>query len=190
MPLNSPDPLDSIARLSHRLHGRAIVGAGTVLRPEQVGEVNKAGGRLIVSPDTNLAVLAEAQAAGLATVPGIATPSEAFTALRAGAHALKLFPAEAFSPTVVKALLAVLPKDTPILPVGGITPDGMAAWLRAGATGFGLGSALYKPGMDAEAVGANARAFVHTLRQLRAAGEQSKSTTPEDPPPGVVNEWR
>ncbi len=171
VPLNSPNPLDSIARLSRRVTGRAIIGAGTVLRPEQVAEVAAAGGRIIVSPDTNVAVLAAARAAGLTMVPGMATPSEAFTALCAGARALKLFPAEAFSPAVVGAMLAVLPTGTPILPVGGITPDGMAAWLRAGAMGFGLGSALYKPGMDGKLVGANARAFVDKLQQLRAAGE-------------------
>lgn len=163
VPMNSPDPLDSIARLARRFEGRAIVGAGTVLRVEDVTAVAEAGGTMIISPNANLDVIRASAAAGLVSLPGIATPTEAFAALAAGATALKLFPAEAATPAVVKAMLAVLPKTTRILPVGGIAPDTLAPWRSAGAAGFGLGSALYKPGMDAATVGRNARAFVAAL---------------------------
>jgi 2-dehydro-3-deoxyphosphogalactonate aldolase len=163
VPMNSPEPLDSIARLAKRFAGRAVIGAGTVLREEQVDSVVAAGGTMIISPNANLRVIARSAAGGLVSLPGIATPSEAFAALEAGATALKLFPAEAASPTVLKAMRAVLPKDARVLPVGGIAPDNMAPWTAAGAAGFGLGSALYKPGMSADEVGANARAFVAAL---------------------------
>ena len=160
VPLNSPDPFDSIARLARHCAGRAVVGAGTVLTVEQVAAVHDAGGRMAIAPDTNPAVIAAAVAAGLVSVPGFATPSEAFAALRAGARALKLFPAEAASPAVLKAVRAVLPPDLRILPVGGITPQAIPDWRAAGAAGFGLGSALYRPGMDASQVTANARRFL------------------------------
>ena len=160
VPLNSPDPFDSIARLSRRCAGRAVVGAGTVLTVEQVAAVRDAGGRMAISPDANPAVIAAALPAGLVSVPGFATPGEAFAALRAGASALKLFPAEAASPAVLKAVRAVLPPDLRILPVGGITPQAIPDWRAAGAAGFGLGSALYRPGMDASQVAANARRFL------------------------------
>ena len=163
VPMNSPDPLDSVARLAKRFAGRAEIGAGTVLRPDQVAAVRAAGGTMIISPNANIGVISASAAAGLVSLPGIATPSEAFAALDAGATALKLFPAEAFAPVVVKAMRAVLPRDARVLPVGGITPDNMQPWRDAGANGFGLGSALYKPGMPAEQVGANARAFVAGL---------------------------
>lgn len=163
VPFNSPEPLDSIARLARRLGDRAIIGAGTVLRPEHVADVQAAGGGIIVSPNMNPAVIAAAAAAGLASLPGIATPTEAFSALDAGATALKLFPAEASTPGVLKAMRAVLPPDTRVLPVGGIAPDTMAPWLQAGAAGFGLGSALYSVGRGAAAVGERARAFVAAL---------------------------
>jgi len=163
VPMNSPDPLDSVARLAKRVAGRAEIGAGTVLHPEQVAAVRAAGGTMIISPNGNTAVISASVAAGLVSLPGIATPSEAFAALDAGATALKLFPAEAFTPVVVKAMRAVLPREARVLPVGGITPDNMQPWRDAGANGFGLGSALYKPGMSAEQVGANARAFVAAL---------------------------
>lgn len=163
VPLNSPQPLDSIARLGRRLGARAVVGAGTVLRVDEVEAVRAAGGRIIVSPNANPTVIAAAAAAGLASLPGIATPTEAFAALDAGATALKLFPAEAASPAVLKAIRAVLPRDMRVLPVGGITPEGMAPWLEAGAAGFGLGSALYSVGRGAEDVGTRARAFVDAL---------------------------
>lgn len=163
VPLNSPDPLDSIARLSRALEGRAVVGAGTVLRVEDVAAVAEAGGTLIISPNANTSVIAAAADAGLVALPGVATPTEAFAALEAGAAALKLFPAEQATPAVLKAMRAVLPKDTRVLPVGGIAPDNMASWLAAGAAGFGLGSALFKPGMTATAVGEQARAFAAAI---------------------------
>ncbi len=163
VPMNSPEPLDSIARLAKRFAGRAQIGAGTVLSVDQVAAVEAAGGTMMISPNANLDVIAATAAKGLVSLPGIFTMSEAFAALEAGATALKLFPAEAASPKVLKAMRAVLPKDARVLPVGGIAPDNMGPWLEAGAPGFGLGSALYKPGMSAEEVGANARAFVAAL---------------------------
>lgn len=163
VPLNSPNPLTSIRRLAGRLRERALVGAGTVLSERQVGEVADAGGRLIVSPNTNPNVIRATVAAGLVSSPGFFTPSEAFEALEAGAHTLKLFPAEGASPSVLKAQKAVLPKDVPVLAVGGITPDNMQPWLEAGASGFGLGSGLYKPGQSPEETEAKARAYVGGL---------------------------
>ncbi|MFC3784388.1 2-dehydro-3-deoxyphosphogalactonate aldolase [Sphingopyxis italica] len=163
VPLNSPDPLDSIGRLARRLKGRAVVGAGTVLATADVVAVADVGGTMIISPNTNVEVVAATAGAGLVSLPGFATPSEAFAALAAGASALKLFPAEAASPAVLKALGAVVPGGTRLLPVGGIAPDNMAPWLAAGAAGFGLGSALYKPGMAASEVGDRARAFIAAL---------------------------
>ena len=148
VPLNSPDPLRSIEILAQRFGDRMLVGAGTVLSAQDVQRVKDAGGRIIVSPDTNTEVIAAAAEAGLISSPGYFTPSEAFAALRAGAHALKLFPAEAASPAVLKAQLAVIPKDVPVIAVGGVTPDNMQPWLEAGAAGFGLGSGLYKPGQS------------------------------------------
>lgn len=164
VPLNSPDPLDSIARLARRLSDRAMVGAGTVLREADVAAVADAGGTLIISPNANPAVIAASAARGLISLPGIATPTEAFAAVDAGATALKLFPAEAASPTVLKAMRAVLPKDMRVLPVGGIAPDNMQPWRDAGAAGFGLGSALYQPGLTAIEVGERAAAFVAAIR--------------------------
>ncbi len=148
VPLNSPDPLDSIALLAQQ-HPEALIGAGTVLTPAQVHEVHGAGGELIVSPNFNADVAREAVRLGMVYLPGIMTPTEAFAALAAGAHGLKLFPAELASPAAVKAMLAVLPVGTLLLPVGGITADNMAAWRGAGAQGFGIGSSLYKPGKSA-----------------------------------------
>ncbi len=163
VPMNSPEPLESVSRLAKRFAGRAVIGAGTVLKVEQVQAVADAGGTMIISPNANLDVIRASAAAGLVSLPGIMTPSEAFAALDAGATALKLFPAEAASPTVLKAMRAVL-TEARILPVGGVSPDTMAPWIAAGAPGFGLGSALYKVGMTAEQVGANARAFIAALR--------------------------
>lgn len=163
VPMNSPDPLDSVARLAKRLGGRAVIGAGTVLDVAQVAAVRDAGGQMVISPNADLDVIRASAAAGLASLPGIATPSEAFAALKAGASALKLYPAEGASPAVLKAMRAVLPKTVRVLPVGGITPEDMAPWRAAGAAGFGLGSALYKPGMTAAEVGRNARSFVAAL---------------------------
>lgn len=160
VPLNSPDPLKSIERLAARFGDRAMVGAGTVLKAEQVQQVKDVGGRIIVSPDSNAEVISAAAQVGLVSSPGYFTPSEAFSALRAGAHALKLFPAEAASPTVLKAQLAVIPRDVPVLVVGGVQPDNMQPWLEAGAVGFGLGGGLYKSGQSAEETLKKARAYV------------------------------
>ena len=165
VPLNSPDPLASIARLSSKLGEGALIGAGTVLHPDQVLEVAKAGGRLIVSPSVNVEVIRTSVAAGLFSCPGFFTPSEAFTALDSGAHALKLFPAEGASPAVVKAQRAVLPRDLKLIIVGGVGPDNMAPWLQAGANGFGLGSGIYKPGQTPDETLAKARTLRAALPQ-------------------------
>ena len=163
VPLNSPDPLDSIRRLAESLGDRALIGAGTVLDPEQVAEVRGAGGRLIVSPNTNASVIRATVAAGMIASPGYFTPSEAFAALEAGAHALKFFPAEAAGPAVLKAQKAVLPRDVPLIVVGGIKPDNMRPWRDAGADGFGLGSGLYAPGRSPDETAALARNYVAGL---------------------------
>ena len=163
VPLNSPEPLKSIERLAKRMGERALVGAGTVLTAGQVADVQLAGGRLIVSPNTNVEVIAAAAGAGLVSSPGFFTPSEAFTAIAAGAHTLKLFPAEGATPAVVKAMKAVLPKDIPLLVVGSVRPATIPAWLAAGADGFGLGSGVFKPGNTPAQVLDNARAYVAAL---------------------------
>lgn len=160
VPLNSPQPLESIARLARDFGERCLVGAGTVLSPAQVAEVAAAGGKLIVMPHADTEVIAAAERAGLRCIPGAATPTEAFAALRAGADALKLFPAEQLPPAVLKAWRSVLPAGTALLPVGGITPQRMAEYRAAGAAGFGIGSALYAPGLDATEVARRARGFV------------------------------
>jgi 2-dehydro-3-deoxyphosphogalactonate aldolase len=167
VPLNSPDPLDSITLLAKAFAGRAVIGAGTVLRVSEVAAVQSAGGTLIVSPNTNVDVIAATSQGGLVSLPGIATPSEAFTALGAGATALKLFPAEGANPAVLKALHAVLPAGTRVLPVGGITADNMAPWLKAGAAGFGIGSALYSRGLAVDQIAVRARTFVTAWQQAR-----------------------
>jgi 2-dehydro-3-deoxyphosphogalactonate aldolase len=164
VPLNSPSPLESIAILAKVFGDRALIGAGTVLDPADVARVAEAGGRLVVSPNTNPEVIAATVSAGMVSAPGYFTPSEAFEALGAGAHALKLFPAEAASPAVVKGQRAVLAKDVPLLVVGGVKPDNMRAYLDAGANGFGLGSGLYKPGQSPAEVTAQAKAYVEGLR--------------------------
>jgi 2-dehydro-3-deoxyphosphogalactonate aldolase len=143
---------------------QTLIGAGTVLNTAQVQQVHAAGGRLIVAPNFQPAVVAQALQLGMVVLPGVVTPSEAFAAIEAGAHGLKLFPAELITPTVLKALRAVLPPSMPLLPVGGITPDNMAAYRAAGASGFGLGSALYAPGRTAEQVRRQAAAFVQAWR--------------------------
>jgi 2-dehydro-3-deoxyphosphogalactonate aldolase len=157
VPLNSPDPLESIRRLAARFGDAALVGAGTVLDPADCARIAAAGGRLVVTPHADPEVVRAAKAAGMIAVPGFLTPAEAFALLKAGADGLKLFPAEAASPAVVKALLAVLPKGTPILPVGGIEAGNMAPWRAAGAAGFGIGGAIYKPGDTPAAVAEKAR---------------------------------
>ena len=146
VPLNSPQPLQSIAALRARLP-QCLVGAGTVMTAEQVRDVHAAGGQIIVSPHFDPTVVAQAKHLGMIALPGVATPSEAFAALRAQADGLKVFPAEMIQPPVIKAWSSVLPADTLLFPVGGIKPDNMAAYRLAGASGFGIGSALFKPGM-------------------------------------------
>lgn len=159
VPLNSPQPLESIRRLTTALPG-CLIGAGTVADPAAVANVALAGGRLIVMPHSDSAVIGAAKRAGLYCTPGVATPTEGFAALANGADALKLFPAELLGPAVVKAWRSVFPPATILLPVGGITPATMRPFAVAGADGFGLGSALYKPGAMVANVAANARAFV------------------------------
>jgi len=165
VPLNSPEPLKSIERLASRFGEQVSVGAGTVLNPEQVQQVRDAGGRLIVSPNMSPAVIRATAEAGVVSCPGIFTPTEAFTALEAGAHTLKLFPAEAATPKVVKALRAVLPSDVSLVVVGGVGPDSIPSWLEAGANGFGLGSGLYKPGQNAADTLTKARAYAAAIKE-------------------------
>jgi 2-dehydro-3-deoxyphosphogalactonate aldolase len=159
VPLNSPRPLASIEALAAGLP-QALVGAGTVLTVDDVHRVHAAGGQMVVSPNFNPAVVRETVRLGMISLPGVITPSEAFAALEAGANGLKLFPAEMISPGVVKAWRAVLPPSVLLLPVGGIGSVHMAAWRAAGASGFGIGSALYKPGMGPADVAQNARLFI------------------------------
>ena len=165
VPLNSPQPLESIRIIAKTCGERALVGAGTVLDAADVARVRDAGGRLIVSPNTNVAVIEATVAAGMVSSPGYFTPSEALEAIHAGAHTIKLFPAEAASPKVVKAQKAVLPKDVPLIVVGGVTPEAIPDWLGGGADGFGLGGGLYKPGQDAQTTLEKARAYVAAVRR-------------------------
>lgn len=167
VPLNSPEPLRSIRTLRDGLPADCLIGAGTVLSERNVLEVQDAGGELIVMPHSDVKVLRAAKAAGLQLAPGVVTPTEAFAALQEGADALKLFPAEALTPAVVKALLAVLPKGTPLVPVGGITPTNMGPFLEAGVAGFGLGSGLFKPGLSATEVRTRADAYMLGWQRAR-----------------------
>jgi 2-dehydro-3-deoxyphosphogalactonate aldolase len=167
VPLNSPQPFDSIAAIRQALPADAIVGAGTVLHPHYVDEVKKAGGELIVMPHSDGDVVRAAKAQGLACAPGVATPNEAFLALKNGADVLKMFPAEQLGAHVVKAWRAVISAKVPLVPVGGIAPDNMGPFLTAGANGFGLGSALYKPGQSAAATLAHAKAYINGLAVAR-----------------------
>jgi 2-dehydro-3-deoxyphosphogalactonate aldolase len=167
VPLNSPEPFRSIEILAKAMPKDVLVGAGTVLDPDQADGVRNVGGRLIVMPHADLAVIRRAKDLELLCTPGVATPTEAFAALKAGADAIKIFPAEAIPPNVVKAWRAVLPKETIVLPVGGIRPETMKSYMDAGATGFGLGSALFTPAMSTEEIARNARAFAAAWNSLR-----------------------
>jgi 2-dehydro-3-deoxyphosphogalactonate aldolase len=160
IPLNSPEPLVSIEIVARLFGDKVLVGAGTVLEPHQVDEVAEAGAKLVVAPNADHAVIERAVKLGLVALPGVATPTEAFAALRAGASGLKLFPGEAIPPEAVRAWRAVLPKEVPLYPVGGITQERIGAYRRAGANGFGIGSALYKPGAAVDAVARAAQTFV------------------------------
>lgn len=163
IPLNSPFPFESIHRLAKDVGKQALVGAGTVLTISDVAKVKEAGGQLVVSPNTDVAVIAATVQADMVSIPGFFTPTEAFSAIHAGASALKLFPAEAASPAVIKAQRAVLPIQIPLFVVGGVQADDVAAWLSAGANGFGLGGALYRPGQSASHVYEQAQSFVKAL---------------------------
>jgi 2-dehydro-3-deoxyphosphogalactonate aldolase len=164
VPLNSPDPFASIGRLARHCAGRALIGAGTVLMPDDVMRCQDVGSQLIVSPNINPDVIAASVAAGMISAPGFLTPSEGFAALDAGAHALKLFPGEMVTPSVVKALRAVIAQTVPMLVVGGVTPENARAFRAAGASGFGVGGSIYRTGMSAAKAGSNAAAFVRALR--------------------------
>ncbi|MCE3606237.1 2-dehydro-3-deoxy-6-phosphogalactonate aldolase [Massilia sp. P8910] len=168
VPLNRPGALESIALLARMAPAGAIVGGGTMLKVADVDAVHAAGGRMLVAPNCNTQVIARAQALGMLCAPGVATPSEAFDALGAGAHALKIFPAEMVGYAGLKAFKTVLPPGTPLWPVGGVAPDTMAAWVAAGATGFGIGGALYTPGVTPQELGARAAAFVAAWRATQA----------------------
>ncbi|QKH36435.1 2-dehydro-3-deoxy-6-phosphogalactonate aldolase [Achromobacter pestifer] len=171
VPLNSPDPLESIRAMRAALPTDCLIGAGTVLDPEDCARVQQAGGELIVMPHSDAAVIRRTKQLGMASCPGVATPTEAFAALAAGADVLKMFPAEQLGPAVLKAWRAVLRPPIALAPVGGITPDNIAIYAQAGASGFGLGSALYKPGLSAAQVGQNARAFIAAWQRAYPAQE-------------------
>ena len=167
VPLNSPDPFRSIEALAKRFGEAALIGAGTVMSPDDARRTVEAGGRLVVMPHSDAEVIRAAKAAGAWCLPGVATPTEGFAALAAGADGLKLFPGEALPPAVVKAWKAVFPPDVPLLPVGGITPERMAEYVAAGAAGFGIGSALYKPGVSVAEIEKRAAAFAAAWRATR-----------------------
>ncbi len=169
VPLNSPDPFDSIARMAKRAGDRAIIGAGTVLTPDQVVAVKDAGGRIIVSPNRDDAVIRATKAARLDSYPGVFTATEALGALAAGADALKFFPADVLGPGGIKAIAAVLPKGVPLLAVGGVDAGTIADYVKAGVAGFGIGSSLYKPGMRADEIGRKAAAMVAAYEGAKAA---------------------
>ncbi|MBX2870047.1 MAG: 2-dehydro-3-deoxy-6-phosphogalactonate aldolase [Acidiferrobacterales bacterium] len=169
VPLNSPRPIETLSILNNRLSGQAIIGAGTVLNPTQVESVAHTGSELIIAPNLDSAVAAAANQQHCIYCPGVLTPTEAFSAIDQGASGLKLFPAEMITPAIVKALRAVLPEETPLFPVGGISPDRMQDYLAAGANGFGIGSALFKPGDSASSIYTQARAFVSAYKKAQEA---------------------
>ncbi|WP_105384013.1 2-dehydro-3-deoxy-6-phosphogalactonate aldolase [Neorhizobium alkalisoli] len=164
VPLNSPEPLKSIEKLVKRFGEQAIIGAGTVLTPSQVADVAATGSRVIISPNANPEVIRATRAAGMVSLPGVATPTEAFAAIEAGATGVKAFPAESIPPLIIKAWKAVLPKEIPVLAVGGVTPENMTAYSQAGAAGFGIGSSLYKPGTDLATIAERAKKFIEAMR--------------------------
>ncbi|MEN3366145.1 MAG: 2-dehydro-3-deoxyphosphogalactonate aldolase [Burkholderiales bacterium] len=166
VPLNRPGALDAISALLEIAPADALVGGGTILSMKDVDAVKEAGGRLVVSPNCDPEVIAYAVQRKMIALPGVATPTEAFRALEAGAHGLKLFPAEMITPVVVKSLRSVLTAETALFPVGGIRPDNMADYYAAGATGFGIGGQLFKPGMDEAAVRLAAQHFMAARQQL------------------------
>lgn len=170
VPLNSPQPFDSIALVARRFHADVLVGAGTVRRTSDVQRIADGGGRLIVTPHADVGVTKQAKALGLFAAPGFYTPTEAFALLDAGADALKLFPAEAAGPTILNALRAVLPPETAVLPVGGIAPATLRSWRGAGAAGFGVGSSIYKPGDTAADVRAKANELMRALANADSPG--------------------
>ena len=177
IPLNSPRPFESIRRLQEVLGASTLIGAGTVMTTDDVARVAEAGGRLIVMPHCDATIVSGAKERGMACVPGVATPTEGFAALRCGADGLKLFPAELVSPSVVRAMRSVFPHDVRLFPVGGITPHNMEDYVRAGASGFGLGSALYKRGDGLDAVAVNAAAFVASWRRLTSGTANVSAVT-------------
>jgi 2-dehydro-3-deoxyphosphogalactonate aldolase len=163
VPLNSPQPLDSIRLVAENFGDRMLVGAGTVMTSDQVREVAGVGGKLIVTPHADPELVRTAKSLGMFAAPGFFTPAEAFSLLRAGADAIKLFPAEAANPATIKAIRAILPPGTLVVPVGGVSPENIPEWTAAGAAGFGIGSSIYKPGDTAEIVGRKAAALVAAL---------------------------
>lgn len=169
VPMNSPNPCDSIRLLAEAFGDKAMIGAGTVVTVDQVQQVADAGGKIIIMPHTDVEIVKKSKALGLTCVPGISTPSEAYTAINAGADGIKLFPAEGNPPQVLKAMRAILPTGLPVVPTGGITPEKMADYMKAGATGFGLGSALYKSGDSADVVRDKANRFVAAIDAMRGA---------------------
>lgn len=170
VPLNSPDPYDSIARMIGRAQGGALIGAGTVLDVAAVEALAAIGAQMVVSPDCNGAVIAATKRAGMLSYPGVLTPSECFAALRAGADGIKLFPASLLGPAGLTAIRAVLPEATKTYAVGGVGPDNFAAWQAAGVTGFGIGTAIYRPGLSPDEVGERARMIVKAYDRLFGAG--------------------
>ncbi|MDL2402464.1 2-dehydro-3-deoxy-6-phosphogalactonate aldolase [Rhizobium mayense] len=164
VPLNSPNPYVSIERIASRFGDTAVIGAGTVMSPESVARVGDAGGRLIVMPHADAAVIRATREHGFACFPGVATPTEGFSALAAGADGLKIFPAEAISPAVLKAWRAVFTKEVPLMPTGGITPETMASWVKVGASGFGIGGNLYRPGKSVGEIRSAAQSFINAWR--------------------------